>query len=105
MCLLPLYLITFICFNPRLRAASETASRHISNISGNVHEQFSPIALVNSFTAEQREAARFMQDNEQQLRHVRQQSHVGHSMGAISEALPARHVGISYTDSFSRTWR
>ncbi len=91
--LLPLYLLTFIIFNPRLRRASDVVSRNLSDISANVSEQFSAIALVKAYTAEERESKKFMADNQRQLRNIIRQSHLGHGMGAISELLV--HLGTT----------
>ena len=93
LCLLPFYVLTFYFFNPRVREASETVGRHISQISGKVQEQFSAMALVKTYAAEDRETARFMADNQKHLSYVLHQSHLGHAMGAISEVLV--HLGTT----------
>jgi ABC-type multidrug transport system fused ATPase/permease subunit len=90
---LPLYLVTFLVLNPRLRKASNVVSRNLGDISGNVSEQISAIALVKAYTAEERESKRFMADNQRQLQNVVHQSHLGHAMGAISELLV--HMGTT----------
>ena len=90
---LPLYVLVFRRLNPRVQAASDTVGRHISQITGNVQEQFSAMALVKTYSAEEREAARFLADNQQHYRHVSRQSHLGHMMGAMSEFLI--HIGTT----------
>jgi len=79
--------------NPKVRAASDAVNRHLGQISGNVQEQFSAIALVKTYAAEERELARFMADNEKQLGFVLRQSHLGHAMGAASEGVI--HLGTT----------
>jgi ABC-type multidrug transport system fused ATPase/permease subunit len=91
--IMPLYLCVFKYFNPRVQAASDQVGRHISTISGNVHEQISAIALVKIYAAEEREAARFMAHNDRHSSYVRQQSHLGHLMGASAELLI--HLGTT----------
>lgn len=93
LCLLPFYVLTFYVFNPKVRSASDAVSRHISQISGKVQEQFSAMALVKTYAAEERETARFMADNQRHLSYVLHQSHLGHAMGAISEILV--HLGTT----------
>jgi ABC-type multidrug transport system fused ATPase/permease subunit len=92
-CLLPFYGMILYLMNPRVRAASDAVNRHLGQISGNVQEQFSAIALVKTYAAEERELARFMADNEKQLGFVLRQSHLGHSMGAASEGVI--HLGTT----------
>jgi ABC-type multidrug transport system fused ATPase/permease subunit len=93
LCLLPMYVLTFYVFNPKVRRASESVARDIGRISGNVQEQFSAVALVKTYAAEEREMARFMTENERHLEYVLHQSHLGHAMGAISELLV--HLGTT----------
>jgi len=90
---LPLYLLVFRRLNPRVQAASDTVGRHISQITGNVQEQFSAMALVKTYSAEEREAARFFEENQRHFKHVSRQSHLGHMMGAMSEFLI--HIGTT----------
>jgi ABC-type multidrug transport system fused ATPase/permease subunit len=91
--LLPLYVVTFLVFNPWLRRASDVVGRQIGHISANAHEQFSAMALVKTYNAEERESHRFMASNDQHLQNIVTQSHVGHAMGAISEVLV--HLGTA----------
>ena len=91
--LLPFYGLTLYLMNPRVRAASDAVNRHLGQISGNVQEQFAAVALVKTYTAEERELARFMADNEKQLGYVLHQSHLGHLMGALSEGVI--HLGTT----------
>jgi ABC-type multidrug transport system fused ATPase/permease subunit len=91
--LLPFYGLTLYLMNPRVRAASDAVNRHLGQISGNVQEQFAAVALVKTYTAEDRELARFMTDNEKQLGYVLHQSHLGHLMGALSEGVI--HLGTT----------
>jgi ABC-type multidrug transport system fused ATPase/permease subunit len=91
--LLPFYGATLFLMNPRVRAASDAVSRHISQISANVQEQFAAIALVKTYAAEARESARFMGDNQKQLDYILKQSHLGHLMGAASEGVI--HLGTT----------
>jgi subfamily B ATP-binding cassette protein MsbA len=93
LCLLPFYGLTLYLMNPRVRAASDAVSRHISQISANVQEQFAAIALVKTYAAEDREIARFMADNQRQLGFILRQSHLGHLMGALSEGVI--HLGTT----------
>jgi subfamily B ATP-binding cassette protein MsbA len=93
LCLLPVYGLTLYLMNPRVRAASDAVNRHLGQISGNVQEQFSAIALVKTYGAEDRELARFMADNDKQLGLVLHQSHLGHAMGAASEGVI--HLGTT----------
>ena len=93
LCLLPIYGFTLYLMNPRVRAASDAVNRHLSQISGNVQEQFSAIALVKTYGAEDRELNRFMADNDKQLGLVLRQSHIGHTMGAASEGVI--HLGTT----------
>ena len=93
LCLLPFYGLTLYLMNPRVRAASDAVNRHLSKISGNVQEQFSAIALVKTYGAEDRELNRFMADNDRQLGLVLRQSHIGHAMGAASEGVI--HLGTT----------
>ncbi len=93
LCLLPFYGLTLYLMNPRVRTASDAVNRHLGKISGNVQEQFSAIALVKTYAAEERELAKFMADNEKQLGYVLHQSHLGHAMGAASEGVI--HLGTT----------
>jgi ABC-type multidrug transport system fused ATPase/permease subunit len=93
LCLVPFYGITLYLMNPKVRAASDAVNRHLGQISGNVQEQFSAIALVKTYAAEERELARFMTDNDKQLGFVLRQSHLGHLMGAASEGVI--HLGTT----------
>ena len=68
--IMPLYVLTFKFFNPHIRQASERVGQHLGRISGNVHEQISAVALTKSYAAEEREAKRFMADNEEHYGHV-----------------------------------
>ncbi len=90
---LPLYVLTFKIFNPAIRKASDKVGRHIGKIAGNVHEQFTAVALVKSYSGEEREAARFLSDNIEHYGYVVHQSRVGHVVGAISEMLI--HLGTT----------
>ncbi len=98
LCLLPFYGLTLYMMNPRVRAASDAVSRHISQISANVQEQFAAIALVKTYAAEDREIARFMDDNQKQLGFILKQSHLGHLMGAASEGVI--HLGTTVIIGF-----
>jgi ABC-type multidrug transport system fused ATPase/permease subunit len=91
----PLYVLTFWYFNPKVREASERVSRHMGQISGSVHEQLTAMALVKTYAAEERETAKFMKENERYLANVLHQSHLGHSMGAISELV--MYLGTTVT--------
>jgi subfamily B ATP-binding cassette protein MsbA len=91
--LLPFYGLTLYLMNPRVRAASDAVNRHLGQISGNVQEQFAAMALVKTYGAEERELAKFMADNNRQLKFVLRQSHLGHSMGALSEGVI--HLGTT----------
>jgi subfamily B ATP-binding cassette protein MsbA len=93
LCLLPFYGLTLYLMNPKVRAASDVVSRHISQISANVQEQFAAMALVKTYAAEDRETARFMSDNQKQLGYILKQSHLGHLMGAASEGVI--HLGTT----------
>ena len=82
---MPLYVLTFRVFNPRVRRVSEQVTQHFGKLSSNVHEQISAMPLIKCYAAEDREAARFMADNEDHYRYVVAQSRVGHAVGAIGE--------------------
>ena len=90
---MPIYLWIFRRFNPLVQAASDAVGRQINKMSGNVHEQFSAVALVRTFAAEERESARFNEDNEKHHSFVNRQSHLGHLMGASAELLI--HLGTT----------
>jgi ABC-type multidrug transport system fused ATPase/permease subunit len=96
--LLPIYGLTLYLMSPRVRAASDAVNRHLGQISGNVQEQFSAIALVKTYGAEDRELDRFMADNDKQLNLVLHQSHLGHAMGAASEGVI--HLGTTVIIGF-----
>lgn len=91
--ILPLYVLTFKVFNRHIRQASERVGQHLGRISGNVHEQISGVALTKSYAAEDREARRFMSDNDEHYGHVIHQSRVSQGVGAISETLI--HLGTT----------
>jgi subfamily B ATP-binding cassette protein MsbA len=93
LCLLPFYGLILYLMNPKVRAASDAVNRHLGQISGNVQEQFSAIALVKTYAAEERELNKFMADNEKQLGYVLHQSRIGHLMGAASEGVI--HLGTT----------
>lgn len=82
---LPLYVLTFKVFNPKVQRASEMVDYHFGMISGNVTEHFAAVALVKSFAAEDREREKFQADTQQHYSHTIRQSHVGHMVGALSE--------------------
>jgi ABC-type multidrug transport system fused ATPase/permease subunit len=92
-CLLPFYGLTLYLMNPKVRAASDAVGRHLGQITGNVQEQFSAMALVKTYNAEDREMAKFGKDNRTQLKYVLRQSHLGHTMGAASEGVI--HLGTT----------
>lgn len=85
--IMPLYLWVFRRYNPQVQAASEAVGRHISTISGTMHEQISAVALVKTYTAEEQEAARFLTNNDRHHAVLSQQSHLGHLMGASGDLL------------------
>jgi subfamily B ATP-binding cassette protein MsbA len=85
--LLPFYVLTFYFFNPRVRAASDLVNRHLGQITGDAQEQFAAVALVKAYAAEDRETEKFMKANERHLDFVLHQSHLGHTVGAVSELL------------------
>jgi ABC-type multidrug transport system fused ATPase/permease subunit len=93
MTVLPLYVLTFKYFNPKVRKESEIVHQHVGKFTGRVQEQFSAIPLIKSYATEDRETAKFMADAEEHYGYVVRQSHVGHLVGAISEMWI--HVGTT----------
>ena len=96
--LLPFYVLTFYVFNPRVRDASDRVNRHLGDLSGDAQEQFSAMALVKTYAAEDRETQKFMAANQRHLGYVLHQSHLGHAVGAISEVLV--HAGTAIIIGF-----
>jgi ABC-type multidrug transport system fused ATPase/permease subunit len=84
---LPLYALTFKVFNPKVRSASEHVAKHIGQISGNVQERLAGIALVKTYSAEDRELDRWTRDNEDHYGRVIRQSSISHMIAAVSEFL------------------
>jgi subfamily B ATP-binding cassette protein MsbA len=91
--LFPLYALVFWRFNPRVRRASERMHTQLARIVGNVTEQLGGQALVKTYTAEAREAARFRADVLHHHRLVVAQSHEGHLVASTGEVLV--HVGTT----------
>ncbi len=89
----PLYAVVFAALNPRVRLASERMQSQLCHISGNVAEQLSGQALIKTFTAEERECARFARDVERHHELVVAQSHEGHLVASAGEVLV--HVGTT----------
>jgi subfamily B ATP-binding cassette protein MsbA len=85
--ILPLYVLTFRIFNPRVRDASDRVQSQLGKISGTVQERLACIALVKTNDGEQRERERFHIDTEEHLGRVVAQSSIAHFVGAVSEVL------------------
>ncbi len=85
--IVPPYMLVFKFFNPRVRQTSEVVHQHLGQFTGNISERFSGMALVKTYAAEEREHQRFVRDAEKHYGLVVAQSHAGHLMGAVSEAL------------------
>ena len=84
---LPLYMLTFRFFNPKVRHASHRVQSQISKLSGTLQEKLSGISLVKTNAAEEREQRRFNDESEEHFGRVVEQSSVSHFAGAISETL------------------
>ena len=78
--------------------ASEKVAAHIGQISGTVQERLAGIALVKTYSAEQRESDRWERDNEEHYNRVVAQSDIAHTVGAISEGLV--HTGTTIVIGF-----
>jgi subfamily B ATP-binding cassette protein MsbA len=89
----PFYALAFSVLNPRVRLASERMQAQFCRISGNVAEQLSGQALIKTFTAEERECARFTRDVEHHHDLVVAQSHEGHLVASAGEVLV--HIGTT----------
>jgi subfamily B ATP-binding cassette protein MsbA len=94
----PLYAVIFALLNPRVRRASERMHDYFCRISGNVSEQLSGQALIKTYTAEQREAARFSRDIAHHHGLVVAQSHEGHLVASSGEVLV--HIGTTMVIGF-----
>ncbi|CAN5435528.1 ABC transporter ATP-binding protein [soil metagenome] len=90
---LPLFWLLFRSLNPRVKHASARVQSQISMISGNVQERLSGIALVKTYTAEDRESERFRVDTEEHLDRALHQSNLSQLVGAGSEGLI--HIGLA----------
>jgi ABC-type multidrug transport system fused ATPase/permease subunit len=96
--IVPPYMLAFKFFNPRVRRASEVVHEHLGQITGDVSERFSGMALIKTYAAEEREQQRFSRDAEKHYGLVVEESHAGHLMGAVSEALV--HLGTAVIIGF-----
>jgi ABC-type multidrug transport system fused ATPase/permease subunit len=89
----PLYGLSFALLNPRVRAAAERARTQLARMSGNIAERLAGQSIVKTYTAEQREAARFGDEVAKHHALVVAESHAGHLVSAIAEALV--HLGTT----------
>jgi ABC-type multidrug transport system fused ATPase/permease subunit len=89
----PVYGAVFASMNPRVRRASERVQAQFCRLSGNVSEQLSGQALVKTYAAEGREAARFARDVAHHHDLVVDQSHEGHVVASSGEVLV--HLGTT----------
>jgi subfamily B ATP-binding cassette protein MsbA len=89
----PLYGIVFWVMNPRVRAASDRVRGQLSRISGDMAERLAGQALIKTYTAEQRETRRFSKDIEVHHQLVVDESHEGHLVSALGEAIV--HLGTT----------
>jgi subfamily B ATP-binding cassette protein MsbA len=96
--LFPFYALVFTLMNPRVRGASERMQRALSQIAGNVSERLSGQALVKTYTAEAREAARFSTEIEAHHQLVIAQSREGHLVASFGEVLV--HLGTTIVVGF-----
>jgi len=85
--ILPLYVMAFKLFNPRMRSASERVQSQVSKISGTVQERLASIAMVKVNNADFRENARFAADTEEHFGRLVEQSSVSNFVSALGEAL------------------
>jgi ABC-type multidrug transport system fused ATPase/permease subunit len=91
--LFPFYALVFRYFNPRVRVASDRMHTQMARIVGNVTEQLGGQALIKTYTAEARAAARFRGDVMQHHQLVVAQSHEGHLVASTGEVLV--HIGTT----------
>jgi ABC-type multidrug transport system fused ATPase/permease subunit len=91
--LFPFYAIVFAVMNPRVGRASERMHGQLTRISGNLAERLAGQALVKTYTAEEREAARFSGDVARHHALVVAQSHQGHTVSSFGEILV--HAGTT----------
>ncbi len=91
--LFPLYAVVFIVMNPRVGRASERMHGQLTRISGDLAERIAGQALVKTYTAEDREAARFSGDVARHHELVVAQSHEGHTVSSFGEILV--HAGTT----------
>lgn len=91
--LFPLYGLVFALLNPRVQEASNRLQKHLSWLSGNLSERVAGQALIKTYTAEPREAARFSAEVGQHHALVVQQSHQGHLVASYGEVLV--HIGTT----------
>ncbi len=89
----PLYGLAFALLNPRVRAAADRARTQLARMSGNIAERFAGQALIKTYTAEARESARFRDEVAQHHALVVAESHAGHMVASVAEALV--HVGTT----------
>ncbi|MDB4991725.1 MAG: Lipid export ATP-binding/permease protein MsbA [Myxococcaceae bacterium] len=89
----PLYGIVFWVMNPRVRQASDRVRGQLSRISGDMAERLAGQALIKTYTAEQRETRRFSKDIEVHHQLVVNESHEGHLVSALGEAIV--HLGTT----------
>jgi ABC-type multidrug transport system fused ATPase/permease subunit len=97
----PLYGLVFATMNSRVRDASERLQAHFSELTANVSEQLAGQALVKTYTAEDREAARFGRAAHHHHGLVLAQSRVGHLVAAYGEVLV--HAGTTMVVGYG-TW-
>jgi ABC-type multidrug transport system fused ATPase/permease subunit len=89
----PLYGLVFAWMNPRVRRASDGVRRQLARMAGNVAERLAGQALIKTYTAEQRETARFHSEVARHHTLVVVESHEGHRVAAYGELLV--HLGTT----------
>jgi ABC-type multidrug transport system fused ATPase/permease subunit len=94
----PFYALAFGLLNPRVRAAADRARTQLARMSGDIAERFAGQTLVKTYTAEQREAARFRKEVAEHHALVVAESHAGHLVAAVAEGLV--HLGTTIVIGF-----
>jgi ABC-type multidrug transport system fused ATPase/permease subunit len=94
----PLYGIALAVLNPRVRAAADRARTQLTRMSGNIAERLAGQTLIKTYTAEHRESARFSAEVAQHHALVIAESHAGHTVSAVAEALV--HLGTTIVIGF-----
>jgi ABC-type multidrug transport system fused ATPase/permease subunit len=89
----PAYGLIFWALNPRVREASERAGQQLAELAGQINERVAGQAVVKTYTAEEREVARFEEELAKHHGSVIAESHEGHRVAAFGEVLV--HLGTT----------